>query len=125
MILVDTSIWVEHLRESLPVLEDLLLKQRVLTHPSVIGELACGNLRRRAQLLGWLRRIPAASVARDQEVFSLIEEKRLWGKGVGWVDAHLLASGLITGCTLWTRDQPLHAAAMKLGMAFREHGAIQ
>lgn len=125
MILVDTSIWVAHFRESVPALEDLLLQQRVLTHSSVIGELACGTLPRRAQLLGWLRRIPAATVAHDQEVFTLMEEKHLWGKGIGWVDAHLLASGLITGCELWTRDQPLHAAAMKLGLAFRAHDVIQ
>jgi predicted nucleic acid-binding protein len=125
MILVDTSIWVAHFRASMPALEDLLLKQRVLAHSWVIGELACGTLRRRAQLLTWLRKLPAATIANDQEVFTLIEGKHLWGKGIGWVDAHLLASGLITGCELWTRDQPLHAAAVKLGLAFRAHDAIQ
>jgi predicted nucleic acid-binding protein len=125
MILVDTSIWVAHFRTSVPALEDLLLKQRVLAHSWVIGELACGTLHRRAQLLTWMRKLPAATIANDQEVFTLIEEKHLWGKGIGWVDAHLLASGLITGCELWTRDQPLHAAAVKLGIAFRAHDVIQ
>jgi predicted nucleic acid-binding protein len=124
MILVDTSVWVAHFREGVPLLEDLLMRQRALMHSSVIGELACGTLPRRPQLLGWLRRIPAATVARDQEVFTLIEERHLWGKGIGWVDAHLLASALITESELWTRDQPLHAAAVKLGLAFHEHHLI-
>jgi len=125
MILVDTSIWVAHFRESVPALDDLLLKQRVLTHSLVIGELACGNLHRRAQFLRWLRKLPAATIANDQEIFTLIEDKHLWGKGIGWVDAHLLASGLIMGCELWTRDQPLHTAAVKLGLAFRALDVIQ
>jgi len=125
MILADTSVWVAHFRESVPLLKELLIDNRVLIHPWVIGELACGRLPRRPQVLRWLRRIPAAEVAHDAEVLTLIEDKRLWGTGIGWVDAQLLASALITNCEVWTRDERLHAAAKKLGLAFHEQKPIQ
>jgi len=125
MILADTSVWVAHFRESLPLLKKLLIDNRVLIHPWVIGELACGTLPLRPQVLRWLRRIPAAEVARDGEVLTLIEDKHLWGTGIGWVDAQLLASALITGCEVWTRDERLHGAAKKLGLAFVEQKLIQ
>jgi predicted nucleic acid-binding protein len=120
MILADTSVWVAHFRESVPLLQEVLVNNRVVMHPWVIGELACGTLPRRPQVLRWLRRIPAAEVAHDAEVFTLIEDKRLWGTGIGWVDAQLLASALITECEVWTRDERLQGAAKKLGVAFLE-----
>lgn len=125
MILADTSVWVAHFREGVPLLKELLIDNRVLIHPWVIGELTCGTLPRRPQVLRWLGRIPAADVARDAEVLTLIEDKHLWGTGIGWVDAHLLASGLITECEVWTRDERLQAAAKRLGLAFPEHRSIQ
>ena len=114
MILADTSVWVEHLRESEPRLQELLLEGEVLVHPFVIGELACGNLRRRAAILSLLRELPMGAPASDAEVLTLIEEQRLWGTGIGWIDAHLLASALLTRCSLWTRDRSLRAAATRL-----------
>ena len=120
MILADTSVWVAHFRHAVPLLEDLLTSNVVLTHPCVIGELACGMLPRRHQVLHWLQLIPSAGIARDSEVMTLIEDKRLWGSGIGWVDAQLLASALIVRCELWTRDERLQAAAGKLGLAFLE-----
>lgn len=125
MILVDTSVWVAHFRQSVPLLKELLMEGHVLTHPSVIGELACGALPRRPQVLRWLGRIRTADVAHDAEVLTLIDEKHLWGRGIGWIDAHLLASALITGCELWTRDKRLRVAAQKLGLAFAEQRSIQ
>jgi len=125
MILADTSVWVAHFRESVPLLSQLLTDNRILMHPWVIGELACGTLPRRTQVLRWFERIPSAEVARDAEVLALIEDKHLWGTGLGWVDAHLLAAGLITKCQLWTRDERLQAAAIRLGLAFLERHRIQ
>ena len=125
MILVDTSVWVAHFRESVPLLSELLNENRVLMHPSVIGELACGTLPRRSDVLRWLRRIPMAEVANDNEVLTLIDEKHLWGTGIGWVDTHLLASGLITGSEVWTRDERLRAAAKRLRLAFLGDNFIQ
>jgi predicted nucleic acid-binding protein len=117
VILVDTSVWLAHFRENVPLLGKLLTENQVLTHPSIAGELACGTLPRRADVLRWLHRIPRAAIASDNEVLTLIEERRLWSTGIGWTDAHLLASALITGSELWTRDKRLQAAARKMGLA--------
>ena len=117
MILVDTSVWIAHFRTDLPALRQLLLDQQVLTHPFIIGELACGNLPARADTLTWLRRQPAALVARDSEVLNLIETKHLWGSRIGWVDAHLLASALVSDCPLWTHDRPLREAAARVKLS--------
>lgn len=94
--------------------QELLAEGLNLTHPLVIGELACGNLRYRAEILDSLRELPSATVAADDEVLALIEQQRLWGKGIGWIDAHLLASALLTGCRLWTLDRRLRTVATHL-----------
>jgi len=125
MILADTSVWVAHFRASVPLLKRLLTDNHILMHPWVMGELACGTLPRRAHVLRWLARIPAAEVARDAEVLVLVDEKNLWGTGIGWIDAQLLASALLTGCELWTRDERLRGTAKKLGLAFIERNLIQ
>ena len=104
MILVDTSLWVEHLRRGLPRLATLLQEGQVLIHPWVIGELACGNLRHRSAVLNLLQGLPAATVASDAEVLHMIERDRLMGRGIGYVDAHLLASAKLSRCDLWSRD---------------------
>ncbi len=114
MTLVDTSVWVDHFRAANPQLQQMLVEGRVLTHPFVIGELACGNLHVRNEILGLLKELPSAEVAGHEEVLQLIDTRRLWGQGLGWIDAHLLASALLTGCELWTRDRSLHAAARRL-----------
>ena len=117
MTLVDTSVWIAHFRADLPVLRQLLRDQQVLTHPFIIGELACGNLPSRADTLTWLRRQPSALVARDSEVLGLIETRHLWGSRIGWVDAHLLASALVSDCQLWSHDRPLRVAAVRLKLS--------
>jgi len=112
MILVDTSVWIDHLRTGDPTLTELLNASRVLMHPFVLGELACGNLRNRNEVLGLLRDLPRMTVATDDEVRFLIERQGLMGRGIGYVDAHLLAAvALANSARLWTRDKRLHEAA--------------
>ena len=114
MILVDTSVWIEHLRKGSERLRSLLYDEQVLCHPFVVGELACETLRNRQEILSTLRALPEAHVAEQEEVLRFLEARRLSGRGLGWVDANLLASTLLTGCTLWTLDQPLRKAAAAL-----------
>lgn len=120
MILVDTSVWIAHLNAGDPALTWYLEQGQVLMHPYVLGELACGNLRNREQLLALLRQLPRTLCATDNEVLHFIERRQLMGKGIGWVDAHLLAAVALGGTQgLWTRDQPLLKAADALGLAAR------
>ena len=118
MILVDSSIWVDHLRSGDPDLVDLLAATQVLAHPFVIGELALGNLRQRDSVLGALRDLPRATVASDDEVLGFIDRHALAGLGIGYIDAHLLASTRLSGANLWTRDKRLHGAATRIGVAW-------
>lgn len=117
MILVDTSVWIDHLRDGSSRLEGLLVDGMALSHPFVIGELACGNLAKRGEILSLLAALPRAGTADDDEVLHLLESKRLYGRGLGWVDAHLLASALLTECGLWTLDKSLGATASELEVA--------
>ena len=120
MILVDTSVWVEHLRHGLPRLATLLQAGEVLIHPWVIGELACGNLRNRSQVLDLLQGLPAAMVASDTEVLLLIEREQLMGRGIGYIDAHLVAAARLSHCRLWTQDRRLAAVAQEQGLGVRQ-----
>ena len=121
MILVDTSVWVDHLRRGNPGLVDLLERSAVLMHPFVVGEIACGSLRDRESILELLQDLPAAVVAGPDEVLKFIGSHALHGKGIGYVDAHLLASVALTpGIQLWTRDTKLHRIADLLGCAYPE-----
>ena len=118
MILVDTSVWVDHLRARDKTLAGLLDDGSVLAHPFVAGELALGNLRQRDVVLSALSDLPTATVAADAEVLHFIERNALFGRGLGYVDVHLLAAVRLTsGAALWTRDKRLHAIATELGMA--------
>jgi predicted nucleic acid-binding protein len=118
VILVDTSVWIDHLRSGDPKLAPLLHDGHVLAHPWVIGELALGHLSRRSEILGLLHNLPQATVATDVEVLTLIDNHRLFGLGIGYVDAHLLAATLLTtGAKLWTRDKRLAAVAAQRGLA--------
>jgi predicted nucleic acid-binding protein len=119
MILVDTSMWVDHLRSGNKTLVRLLLGEQVMTHPFVIGELACGHLSNRQTILELLGTLPRVGVLDHDEVMGFVEMQRLWGSGIGWVDAHLLASALLGGAKLWTRDRALLVAATRLEVARR------
>ena len=125
MILVDTSIWVDHLRTGDRQLVALLQDGQVLAHPWVTGELALGHLARRSEILGLLRHLPQATVATDLEVLALIDIRHLFGLGIGYVDAHLLAATLLTtGSRLWTRDKRLAAVAAGEGLTSDDaHGS--
>lgn len=118
MILVDTGIWIDHLRRADADLVTALNANNVACHPFVIGELALGSIRNRPAFLASIRRLPPAPVATDDEVSAMIERRSLWGLGIGYVDAHLLASvSLQAGLKLWTRDARLKATAETLGLA--------
>lgn len=118
MILVDTSIWVDHLRRGDAALAALLKNSQVLGHPAVAGELGLGTLAKRDEVLGLLANLPQAVPATHNEVMTFIARHRLFGLGIGYVDAHLLAATALTGvAALWTRDKRLHAAARTVGLA--------
>lgn len=116
MILVDTSLWVDHLRSSSPGLAAALTDGEVLGHPHVTGELACGNLRNRVAILQLLRDLPQAALATEEEALHCIEKNRLHGRGLGWTDVHLLASALLTPARLWTLDGALAREARRCGV---------
>ena len=111
MILVDTSVWVDYLRGGDPPLVRLLEAEQVCTHDFVVGELACGNLRNRTELLGLLQSLPRLASATDEETLFLIERRKLMGRGIGYVDAHLLAATILGGARLWTKDKALKSIA--------------
>ncbi len=118
MILVDSSIWVDHLRDGENELADLLDAGTVLTHPFVVGELALGHLRQHEIILTALLDLPQASLATDSEVLLFVSRLALFGRGIGYVDAHLLAATRLTpDARLWTKDKRLHAIAAELGLA--------
>ncbi|MGZ0018990.1 type II toxin-antitoxin system VapC family toxin [Nitrosomonas sp. wSCUT-2] len=122
MILVDTSVWINHLRNNDPQLVRLLTGNSVLSHPFVRGELALGNLRQREVILSALDNLPQAPVAFTDEVNVFIEKHALYGLGIGLIDAHLLASARLSGNTrLWTLDKRLLAAANRLNLAAPVH----
>lgn len=117
MILVDTSIWIDHLRQSDQRLTRLLNRGQVLAHPYIIGELALGTLRNRDAILSALQDLPLAPLATDEEVLRFIQQNVFYGMGIGYIDAHLLAAVRLAPRTaLWTRDKPLHAAGASLGL---------
>jgi len=114
-VLVDTSIWIDHLQQGDPALRELLEQNLVVVHPFVLGELACGQMRNRAEILNLLSDLPVATRAEDAEVLEFISRQRLYGKGLALVDIHLLASCCIDSLPLWTRDKRLMAAGKSTG----------
>ncbi|MDM0045653.1 PIN domain-containing protein [Variovorax dokdonensis] len=118
MILVDTSVWIDHLARGDTQLQALLEEDQVLAHPFVIAEIALGSLPRRAETLDALRALPSAPIATNEETMGFLEKERLFGLGIGYVDLHLLASTRLQPTTyLWTRDKRLLSAALQLNLA--------
>lgn len=118
LILADTSVWVDHLRRPSSILESLADQERLIMHPLIIGELRMASLRDRMRFLQRLRQMEAAPVAREDEVSAMVESHDLYGQGIGWIDAHMLASALVAGdILLWSRDRRLIAAAETFGRA--------
>jgi len=119
MVLVDTSVWVDHFRSDNAPLAGLLNQGLVAVHPFVSGELACGNLRRRREILSLLQALPQAEKISDDEILFYIEKNSLSGKGLGLIDVHLLASAQLSDYFFWTKDRRLHEVAKKLNLAYR------
>jgi predicted nucleic acid-binding protein len=117
MVLVDTSVWIEHFRKGLPRLAELLNNSDVAIHPYIIGELACGTLNNREEILDLLQTLDSTPEISLQELLRFIEMKKLQGKGIGFVGINLLASSLLSDCMLWTNDRKLHFIAQKMGIA--------
>ncbi|MBW2048327.1 MAG: VapC toxin family PIN domain ribonuclease [Deltaproteobacteria bacterium] len=120
MVLVDTSIWVTHLRQGSRQLERLLMDAKVMCHPFIIGELACGNLQNRDEIISLLQSLPMAPMIEFDEFLFFIEKNRLMGKGIGFVDVELLASAQLAEIALWTADKKLKSAADQLGLTFKQ-----
>ena len=116
MTLVDTSVWIDHFRRGNARLERLLNEGLVLHHPLIFGEIACGSLRKRTDILKLLSLLPQARLSEFDETIRFLESRRLFGLGLGWIDIHLLASTQLTGCRLWTLDKTLIRAARSLGL---------
>ena len=123
MILVDTSVWIAHLRKGAPALAAALEQGNILMHPFVLGELACGNLKSRCEVLRLLGDLPGAPQATNPEVMDFIEQRALMGRGVGYIEVHLLASVALAGTArLWTLDKRLAAVAADLKLAYNGNG---
>ena len=118
MVLVDTSVWVSHLREGGVGLEKLLNDGEVVCHPFIVGELACGNLKKRHEILIYLQSLPMAILAEDGEVLKFIENHKLRGKGLGYIDVHLIAAAILTDVSLWTFDKTLDKITTKIGINY-------
>lgn len=118
MVLVDTSVWVEHLRSGNIGLEKLLNEGHVVCHLFIVGELACGNLSNRAEILSLLQALPLADHAEHEEVMHVIKNNSLMGKGLGFIDMHLIASAILTKVPIWTLDKKLKEVSSKLGLGY-------
>jgi hypothetical protein len=114
MILVDTSVWIDHFHHSDERLSELLLSNKVCIHPFIIGEPSCGNISNREEVLSLLRALPKIDMVLDEEVYTFLEKRKLYGKGLGFIDIHLLASALVHNVVIWTRDKSLKRIAREL-----------
>ncbi len=124
MVLVDTSVWVAHLREGGTGLESLLNDGLAACHPFIVGELACGNLKNRTEILSLLQTLPMAVQAEHEDVMRLIEKHHLMGKGLGYIDVHLLASAMLTNIPIWTLDKKLNEILLKFNRAYHGRGQV-
>jgi predicted nucleic acid-binding protein len=120
MVLADTSVWIDHFRCGNSDIESLLEDGLVMCHPFIIGELACGNLKNRSEIISLIQTLPCVMRAEHKEIMLFIENHRLMGKGLGYVDMNLLASAVLTGVPLWTFDKKLNVESTRLGIGFNE-----
>ena len=124
MVLVDTSVWVSHFRKTHDGLVELLNNGEVVCHPFIVCELACGNLKNRKTVISLMEALPVAFPVEHEEVIAFIEAHRLMGKGLGYMDVHLLAAALLTGVSLWTLDKKLDKAAQELNCSYTKSKII-
>ena len=106
-VLVDTSVWIDHFKRKNSKLAAFLEQNLVVTHSAVLGELACGNIKRRRKILEYLKFLPAAKEASSEEILEMIEYRHLYGKGLNWVDVNLIASSALSNIQLWTKDKKI------------------
>jgi len=123
VVVVDTSVWIDHFRRASRQLTSLLEQDEVAMHPFVVGELACGNLKNRKEIIALLHALPSVTKADDDEALFFIERHSLMGRGVGLIDVHILASCQIDSCSLWTKDKGLREIAQGMNIAFSQPGA--
>ena len=121
MVLVDTSIWIDHFRYNNDQLVELLNGGKVFCHPFIIGELACGNIKNRKEIISYLEALPQSFQVEHVEVMIFIEKNQMMGKGLGYIDMTILASSLVTGIPLWTLDKRLNSIANKLNISFSKY----
>lgn len=114
MVLVDTSVWINHLKSKNEYLSNLLLDEKVLIHPFIIGELACGSMNNRDLILRYLDDMPRSTILEHEETLNFLNSKNLYSKGLGWIDVNLLLSAIYAKCKLWTLDQRLRTVAIGL-----------
>ena len=119
MVIVDSSIWIGHLKQSNKHLSQLLQEDLVMIHPLIIGELACGSMKKRGEFLSLLKLLPVCQIPTYDECLSFLEEEALFGKGIGWVDINILAASRLSSGTVWTFDKRLHLAAERLKIAHK------
>ncbi len=119
MVLVDTNIWINDLRKSDPALVGLLNHGSVVCHSFIIGELACGNLKNREEILGLFQSLPSTIVVEENEFMEFVETRKLMGRGLAFVDIHVLASAVVSGAVLWTGDKQLAQAATEIGVCYK------
>ena len=118
MVLVDTSVWIDHFRKENRQLASLLEREEVVLHAFVLGELACGNLRNRKEILSLLHALPSVTKADEDEVLCFIQHRGLMGRGLGLIDMHILASCHMARCLLWTKDKRLKAVAEEMNIGY-------
>jgi len=116
MVLVDTSVWVDHLVKGDDQLRDLLANEDVIIHPFIVGELACGNIKNRSEILPLLNSLPCSTIADNIEVMKFIEDNALYGQGLGFIDIHLICACFLSHSVIWTRDKSLSKVARKFGI---------
>ena len=121
MVLVDTSVWVSFLRHGNSSLRELLHESKVVSHPFIIGELACGNISNRTEIISLLQALPSLDVVENEELLQFIEQNKMMGTGLGFVDVHLLATAMLAGIPLWSQDKKLKKACSRLSIDFPTH----
>ena len=121
MVLVDTSVWIDHFRKASRKLASLLEAEAVAIHPFALGELACGNLGNRKEVIALLHALPDTTKVEDDELLLFIDRHRLMGRGIGLIDVHILASCCVDSCLLWTRDKRLQVVAKEMNIEFSQH----
>ena len=117
-ILVDTSVWIKHLREGDKNLTELLEQGLVACHPFIIGEIACGGIKNRHEIIGLLNDLPSTDILDHSEIMEFIENRKIMNKGIGYIDVHLLGSALVSGTPLWTFDRALRKIAVQLSIEY-------